>query len=110
MEECDDQYFDGVSGDDLAIPFQFIGADGNPVKIGEGDGCSVIVAEFTNGSGNGVELSLADDNIVIVDSTTGRGQVIVPAEICATLVTHRVRRRNIHYLCDHQWFEANVVI
>lgn len=93
MEECERNYWEGVSGDDLAIPFQLIGADGNPVKIGEGDGCTEICAEFKNGSGFGVQQRLSKEMITIVDSTTGRGLVIVPAETCATLVAHDQKRQ-----------------
>jgi hypothetical protein len=87
---CGDQYFEGMAGDDLAIPFQLLDASGDPVNLGS---ASNIVAEFLNGSGNGVDLSLEEEQIVVVDGGNGRGMINVPAETSATLKTDKVRRQ-----------------
>jgi hypothetical protein len=90
-EEC--SFWEGVAGDDLAIPFQLIDEDGVPEKIGAGDGMTDIVGEFNNADGTALRVKYSDDDVTLVDSTCGRGIVNVAAASSALLLTSKIKKQ-----------------
>lgn len=93
MDEREGNYWEGVQGDDLSIPFQLCDENGVGVDISEGGGTTDIVGEFTNGNGYGVQVKLSLEQVTLVDAGAGRGILIVSAATSATLVADKNRRQ-----------------
>ena len=93
-DEQEEAFWEGFAGDDLAIPIQLLDGNGDPVKIGLGDGMTDIVGEFTTANLTDYQTKYsAAAGVTLIDSTTGRCQVNVPAASSALLATNRVKKQ-----------------
>ena len=87
-DEC--RYWEGVAGDDLAIPIQLLDTYGEPVDL---TGATDIVAEFTNNVGTIVQMKLSANQVAIVTALQGRAMINVPAATSVSLATDAVRKQ-----------------